>query len=124
AVLPSGDLIAGGRFNSSIGHGVSRWNGSSWGPLGSGLGGPFGAWADALVVMPNGDLIAAGNFTTAGGVPASNIARWNGSAWAALGSGINGEAHALVVLPGGVLAAAGLFNVAGGSSVHYLASWN
>jgi hypothetical protein len=28
-------------------------------------------------------------FTNAGGVPASNIARWNGSNWSALGSGVS-----------------------------------
>ena len=27
--------------------------------------------------------------TTAGGVPANNIAKWDGSAWSALGSGMD-----------------------------------
>jgi trimeric autotransporter adhesin len=31
-----------------------------------------------------GSLYAGGNFTTAGGVAAPNIARWNGSAWFAV----------------------------------------
>ena len=34
------------------------------------------------------NLYAGGNFTTAGGVPANYIAKWDGSAWSALGSGI------------------------------------
>ena len=31
------------------------------------------------------DLIAGGEFTQAGGIPASYIARWNGSSWSRLG---------------------------------------
>ena len=38
------------------------------------------------------DLYAGGYFTTAGGVPANCIAKWNGSAWSALGSGMSGLA--------------------------------
>ena len=33
------------------------------------------------------DLYAGGHFTTAGGVTANYIAKWDGSAWSALGSG-------------------------------------
>src|SRR5262245_39746546 len=36
------------------------------------------------------DLIAAGGFTDAGGVAVTNIARWDGESWSALGSGIVG----------------------------------
>ena len=35
------------------------------------------------------DLYAGGNFTTAGGTQPTRIAKWNGSAWSALGSGMN-----------------------------------
>ena len=35
------------------------------------------------------DLYAGGCFTTAGGSAANYIAKWNGSAWSALGSGMN-----------------------------------
>ena len=35
-----------------------------------------------------GELIAAGDFTTAGGVEARHIARWNGTNWSPLGTGI------------------------------------
>ena len=43
------------------------------------------------------DLYAGGGFTTAGGVTANHIAKWNGSAWSALGSGMNGGVYALAV---------------------------
>jgi hypothetical protein len=38
----------------------------------------------------SGNLYAAGIFDTAGGISATNIAKWDGHAWSALGSGING----------------------------------
>jgi hypothetical protein len=45
---------------------------------------------EALAVSGT-NLYAGGQFTTAGGVAASSIAVWNGSAWSALGSGTSGE---------------------------------
>ena len=41
------------------------------------------------------DLYVGGVFTTAGGAAASRIAKWNGSAWSALGSGVNFAANIL-----------------------------
>ncbi|HYV29047.1 MAG TPA: hypothetical protein VFA77_16050, partial [Candidatus Eisenbacteria bacterium] len=36
-------------------------------------------------------LYAGGDFTTAGGVNVNQIARWDGKAWSALGSGLSGS---------------------------------
>jgi hypothetical protein len=88
----NGELIAGGSFTSLGGvsvEDVARWNGSSWLALGEGMSGHNGEdgelpFVDALTVY-NGELIAGGGFTSAGGVSADNIARWNGSAWQTLG---------------------------------------
>ena len=44
---------------------------------------------DALAVSGT-NLYAGGDFTTAGGVKANYIAKWDGSAWSALGSGMGG----------------------------------
>jgi len=74
--------------------------------------------------MPTGDLVAGGGFTTAGGVAANRIARWNGSAWSALGSGMNGEVTALAVMPNGDLVAGGWFTTAGGVPANRVARWN
>src|SRR5258708_19636873 len=41
----------------------------------------------ALAVSGN-DLYATGYFSTAGGVAANGIAKWDGSSWSALGSGV------------------------------------
>jgi len=72
----------------------------------------------------NGELIAAGLFDTAGGSIARNIARWNGNAWAPLGSGLtNGIVTSLIVY-NGELIAAGSFDTAGGVSARKIARWN
>ncbi|MDO8628897.1 MAG: right-handed parallel beta-helix repeat-containing protein, partial [Phycisphaerales bacterium] len=65
-------------------------------------------------------------FTTAGGGSANRIAKWNGSAWSALGTGMNAEVYALTVFDGGTgpaLYAGGIFTTAGGVSAHYIARW-
>jgi hypothetical protein len=69
-------------------------------------------------------LYAGGDFVTAGGLNANNIARWNGSAWAALGSGVNSTVNALAVDNQNVLYAGGAFVTAGGAAVNRIARWN
>jgi hypothetical protein len=76
----------------------------------------------ALTVAQNGDLLAGGNFSTAGGVPASRVARWNGSAWAPIGTGITGfRVNAITVRPNGDLVVGGAFTAAGGSPASNIA---
>ena len=53
----------------------------------------------ALAVLANGDLVAGGQFTTAGGVTANNIARWDGTSWSALGSAMNFNVLTLTTIP-------------------------
>jgi hypothetical protein len=78
----------------------------------------------------NGELYVGGKFTTAGGVSASNIAKWNGTAWSALGSGITGsntgsnsQVTSMAVY-NGELYVGGDFTTAGGVSANYIAKWN
>ena len=128
AVLPNGDLIAGGSFTSAGGvpaNRAARWNGSVWAPLGVGLGSDsqFGAYVAALAVLPNGDVIAGGSFTTAGGAPATRIARWDGAAWYQLGAGMNNVVRALVVLPTGEIVAGGGFSHSAGIPTGGLVRW-
>jgi hypothetical protein len=74
--------------------------------------------------LANGALIAGGNFTTAGGLPANNIALWDGTSWSPLGAGTNGRVYALHVLPNGDVIAAGQFSNAGGVPAQGVARWN
>ena len=57
--------------------------------VGPGLGDETARCSMALAVSGS-DLYAGGRFTTAGGIAANRIAKWNGSSWSALGSGMNG----------------------------------
>lgn len=128
-VTPAGQLHVGGPFVSIGGQpfgGVARWNGAAWLPLGSGfaIGGGIG-WAMTMQSLPNGDLLVAGLFDHAGGVAAANVARWNGNAWFAVGSGLPGFVSALARTANGVLLAGGEFSVSGaGASASGLAVWN
>ncbi len=69
----------------------------------------------------------AASFTTAGGVAASRIAKWNGSAWSALGAGVDNTVLALAVYDDGggpALYAGGAFTTAGGVAASRIAKWN
>jgi hypothetical protein len=109
--------------------GIARWDGNQWSLLGSGLG-PSYAHVNALVVFDDGTgpgLFVAGDFDTAGGAPASCIARWNGSHWSALGTGLNNSANALAVFDDGTgpaLYVGGDFELAGGIPAKGIARWD
>jgi hypothetical protein len=62
---------------------------------------------NAIILDAGGDLYVGGDFTTAGGNPANNIAKWDGSAWSALGTGLDGAVYALTFDNNGVLYAGG-----------------
>lgn len=127
AVMPNGDLVAGGDFTAMGGapaSRIARWNGSAWTTLGSGMAGGATTAVYALAVLPNGDLVAGGDFATAGGVAANGIARWNGSAWAPLGTGVVGQVRALAVQSNGHIVAGGSMQSAGGVAVSNIARWD
>jgi hypothetical protein len=73
-------------------------------------------------------LIMGGLFTQAGGVPASNIARFSGTGgYAAMGTGTDGRVNAVVQLgpvTNAHLIVAGEFNTAGGISTRGVAQWS
>lgn len=131
ARLPNGDLVAGGEFAMAGGvpaSKVARWNGVAWAPLGAGMQSAPGGGVYSLLPLANGDLIAGGSFTTAGGMPSSQVARWNGSAWSALGSGMSQGTYdgvlALALDRQGDLVASGTFTAAGGIPANNIAKWN
>ena len=70
-------------------------------------------------------LFAAGTFTTAGGLPANQIAQWDGTAWSGVGGGVvgSGTVYALATM-GNNLYAGGSFTNMGGVAANRIAKWN
>lgn len=103
--LPNGDLFVGGELQFPAGN------------FGFGLLGPnlnvmplplgFNSIVFALHRLPNGDLLAGGAFQQAPGAVAQGIARFDGTAWQAMGSGFPGVIYAIDHLPNGDPVAAG-----------------
>ncbi len=130
-------LVAGGSFTLAGATPVARiasWNGSAWAALGSGLNNTVLTLeihdADgAAAELPR--LYAGGDFTSAGGVPANRVARWNGVVWSPLASGTNGSVERLTSIDpdadgpaAALLYAGGPFSLAGGLLVSHVARWD
>jgi hypothetical protein len=74
----------------SIPTGVAKYSGGAWTSLGSGtIGGSIPTSTTAMLVVSDTEIYVGGKFTTIGGTSANKIAKWNGSAWVALGAGIS-----------------------------------
>jgi len=131
-------LYAGGYFTSAGGvtvNHIAKWDGSSWSALGNGMSGDtIGTSVWGMTAFDDGTgpaLYAGGIFTTAGGVGAGNIAKWNGSSWSPLGHGVSGafnvRVHALTTFDygaGPALYIGGLFSTAGSVTANSIAQWN
>jgi hypothetical protein len=123
-----GELYVGGLLWLDAGSpadSLARWDGSRWSDVGGAFRLATGEVGriEALAVF-DGDLYAGGWFATApGGVVASNLARWDGSRWHAVGGGIDGEVWALGG-HAGALFVGGRFENAGGDPAANIARWD
>jgi hypothetical protein len=138
-VAPNGDLYAGGHITLEVSKAsfamVVRWNGSVWSRVGgfadSGthcLGAGNADEVYALAVGPTGDLYVGGIFSAVDGVPAHNLARWDGTAWHAVGGDgtldLGCQVHALALAPNGDLYVGGEFENGLPVRAHNLARWD
>jgi hypothetical protein len=119
-----GSLIAGGVFTTAGGvacNRVARWTGAAWQPLGEGIQSDnlLSNFPVMAMTVFNGELVVAGNFSRAGTVTAANVARWNGSAWQAMGT-LPSTPLALAVHKGTLFAGGGIDS----SSVGWTRRWN
>ncbi len=101
---------------------VSRWTGSGWEEIGTG----FYSWATEAIVFDD-RLIVAGYFDDINGVPAGNIAAWDGETWDTLVGGVSrgGEIAQVQALGsfGGELLVSGVFSQAGSTPATNVARW-
>lgn len=142
----NGELIAGGLFwllgDGQPAERLARWDGSMWHPILPGIpecdppctspgGSQVLTRVDAAAVY-NGELYVGGIFTHAGGVSASNIARWDGQQFRPVGTiGIHGTASSAeparveaMLVHDDKLIVAGNFIWADGVEVRSIASWD
>ena len=125
----NGDLYVAGQFktiDAVVVNNIAKWDGNSWSPLGSGVESDSVGLAPGIfdIALLGNDLYVAGQFTTAGGAPAGNIAKWDGTGWSALGGGTNGVLRALAVANDGVYVGGYFVTDAGGVPVQNLAKWD
>ncbi|MBS0195364.1 MAG: hypothetical protein JSR77_01265 [Planctomycetes bacterium] len=111
-VLPGGDVIAAGQFDtagSSPVNNIARFQAetSAWSGLAGGITGNFGVFD--LLLLPDGSLVAAGDFSAAGGVGATSLARFDflTNTWSNLGNGLSGRVNDVALLANGDLILAG-----------------
>jgi hypothetical protein len=107
-------LYAGGGFVSPFGgHGfLAKWTGTTWAVIGN-----VNSEVSALAVFNDGDgaaLYVGGYFTNTGTIAVSNIAKWTGSQWFALGAGLTDAVSSMCVFNDGsgpALAVGGVYHV-------------
>lgn len=116
AVFPNGDLAVAGTFivggvSFSNRVGIYRPGSDTWSTPGPAVTGSVNPSIKAIASFSNGTVIVGGSFTMAGGVPASNVARFDPSSgvFSALGQGLNGPVFALAALANGEIVAGGQF---------------
>jgi trimeric autotransporter adhesin len=119
----------GGAFNAPYSR-IAKWNDGFWFDVGGGINNSI----QTLRVFDLGSgpaLYAGGGFTTAGGLPAAKVARWDGQTWSAIGElGATTSSimiRALEVFDDGAglqLYAGGNVTTAGGQPVNRIVRWN
>lgn len=134
-------LFVGGFFQGAQGGvdspGIARWRTLAWSSVGGGVtlsGGAVGGLVYTMNVYDDGNgerLVVGGHFSAAGGVTASNLARWSGTAWSAQfgtsDAGADREVFAVGALgegPGAELLVGGGFLRIGGVRASRIAVWS
>ncbi len=129
-------LCVAGNFQNAGGvpaRAIASYDGASWSALGSGvtLGGSGTSSVRDMQAFDDGSgpaLYVGGSLTLAGGLAVNRVARWNGSAWSALGAGLPDTVTSLCVFDdgGGAKLYAALDRVANQPAVHVWngASWS
>jgi len=125
-VATESGMYAGGFFDQAgpvAVDAVAEWRDGAWHDLAGGLHSPAAAGEVYAMLRVGTDLYVTGQFESAGGEPAANIARWDGTRWSPLGGGIQGTGLALTVMAGRLYVGGGFFQ-AGDVRVSNVAAWD
>ncbi|HAS81706.1 MAG TPA: hypothetical protein DCS43_03265, partial [Verrucomicrobia bacterium] len=119
------NLYVGGTFEYAGGGNagrIARWNGTAWVTMANGVWHFNGATVNALA-HDGTNLYVGGFFSHAGGSAGfTNVVKWNGSAWSAMGQGLNNTVQALGIADGS-LYAGGQFTRSGTATNMYISRW-
>lgn len=124
----NGELYVGGSFDSIGGIpaiNIAKWNGSTWSAIGSGVSYKLFTNSVNSLCVYNGELYVGGIFDSAGGIPVSNIAKWNDTTWSQVSNGIKKKGIVgAMALYKGLLYIGGCFDTAGGKPINNIAVWD
>lgn len=88
AYVYNNELYVSGTFyqtQGNVGNFIQRWDGNQWYDVGGGttyeLNNPYSNGQIHDMKVHNNELYIAGIFMYAGGVPAQDLAKWNGMVW-------------------------------------------
>ena len=118
-----GGVYIGGAFTNltdANGDYISKWNGTAFSSLASGLS----SNAQKMIEAPDGTLYVVGDFENAGGdANADRFAKWNGTAFSAVGAGLNFTAYDIARANDGTLYIVGDFYNVGDANGDYVLHW-
>ena len=126
------DFYIFGQFTNTNGietNNIAKWNGTAWSALGTGIRRNSALFSSILSVKAdsNGNIFVVGSFNLAGSVTTNGIARWNGTAWSALGSGtssVNSGINDMQIDSNNNVYVGGSFTTIGGITANRIARWN
>ncbi len=131
-------LYAGGFFTQVGGvqaNYIAKWNGTDWEAVVDSNGQGLDGGVKCLTTFDDGTgpvLLAGGGITTAGGSPASQLAKWDGSEWSPLAKkpvqNLDGAVSAIYIdetnPSGPVVYVGGYFTTIGDMTVNHVAKWD
>jgi len=118
-------LYAGGLFTRAglaSAARIARWNGGAWAEIGGGLGDTDFAAVLSLAARDHALFVGGQGYQKSG---STNLVKWTGTSWEALGSGVDpdGAVYALA-LQGNRLYVGGLFSTVGTRPARNFAIWH
>jgi trimeric autotransporter adhesin len=129
-LIYNNELYIGGYFfmaDGAPGNCITKFDGTNWYNLGGGISYDLTnpTCCNPYIVdfnFLNDDLYVVGLFNYAGGIPAQNIAKWDGTDWCGFGSVFDNNINTIGVWNDSIYIAGG-FKFIDGDTVNYIAKW-